>query len=66
MELTINGETKQVPQPLTVAQLLAHLDLVKERVAVEVNKAVVPRREHEQKALQPGDEVELVTFVGGG
>ena len=66
MELTINGERQALPRPMTVAQLLAHLSVAQERVAVEVNQAVIPRTLHAQHALQPGDVVEVVTFVGGG
>jgi thiamine biosynthesis protein ThiS len=66
MELTINGEKKDLPGPLTVAGLLAHLQLPTDRVAVEVNRAVVPRRDHATRTLGAGVEVELVTFVGGG
>ena len=66
MELTVNGEKTSLPGPLTVAQLLSHLALPVERVAVEVNRALVPRRLHGDTRLAPGDEVEVVTFVGGG
>jgi thiamine biosynthesis protein ThiS len=49
-----------------VAGLLIALKLEQQRVAVELNEAVVPRRQHADTTLQPGDRLELVTFVGGG
>lgn len=66
MELSINGEKRSFPGPLTVQQLLVELEQGMERVAVEVNRAVVPRAQHPNHALKDGDEVEIVTFVGGG
>ena len=64
--LTINGEPRSLPQPCTVAELLASLRHDSKRVAVEVNQAVVPAAQHAQHRLHPGDKVEIVTFVGGG
>jgi sulfur carrier protein len=66
MELTLNGELRAFPQPMTVLELLAHLAVATDRVAVEVNRAVIPRTLHGQHALKAGDVVEVVTFVGGG
>lgn len=66
MRLTLNGEEREVPDGLTVAGLLAHLGVPRERVAVEVNLAVVRRADHETRVLAAGDQVEVVAFVGGG
>jgi thiazole synthase len=66
MNLTINGEPKDLPEPLTVADLLARLGLDRGKVAVEVNEAVVPRLRHGEHRLDQGDRVEVVTLVGGG
>ena len=49
-----------------MAALLAQLEIPPLQVAVEVNAAVVRRAEHPARILQQGDEVEIVTFVGGG
>jgi thiazole synthase len=64
--LTINGEARSLPAPLTVADLLAQLGHDKRRVAVEVNEAVVPAARHAEHRLADGDRVEIVTLVGGG
>jgi len=66
MELTVNGEPQDLPAPLSVAELLARLDLTPNRVAVEVNEDVVPRGTYDVRRLAAGDRVEIVHFVGGG
>lgn len=66
MQISVNGKSTSIPEHSTVRQLLDQLDLPSTRVAVEVNKAIVRRAEHESHVLQQGDQVEVVTFVGGG
>lgn len=66
MSLTVNGESYDLPEPATVATLLARLGIASARVAVEVNEDVVPRGTYETHALVAGDRVEIVHFVGGG
>jgi sulfur carrier protein len=51
---------------MTVAELLSHLGHADRRIAVEVNRAIVPRSRHAQHALEPQDRVELVEAFGGG
>ncbi len=65
MTLTINGEPHEL-EITTVTDLLTALSLVGQPVAVEVNRKLVPKRDHATATLQPGDQVELVTLVGGG
>lgn len=66
IRITVNGDAREVPAGMTVGQLLIELGLGGRRVAVERNKAVVPRAAHADTALTDGDHLELVTFVGGG
>jgi sulfur carrier protein len=66
VKLKINGDLREVPDGLTVRALLDSLGLVAERVAVEVNTQVIRRVRHAEHRLIDGDEVEIVTFVGGG
>ncbi len=66
MQLTVNGESKDVPDGLTVRGLIEHLGLVQGPVAVEKNREIVPRAEHTTTSLAPGDVLEIVHFVGGG
>ena len=66
LQLTINGQPRTLPAPLTVAQLLDRLGHDRRRIAVEVNREVVPRPRHAEHQLASGDAVEIVTLVGGG
>ena len=64
--LTINGATREVPEEMTVRELVEHLGLGGGPVAVEVNREIVPRAEHGKRKVAAGDTVEIVHFVGGG
>jgi thiamine biosynthesis protein ThiS len=66
LALTINGEGRVVPGPATVQDLLARLGLDPRGIVVELNRRIVRRPEIGQTALQDGDVLELVHFVGGG
>jgi len=66
VSLTVNGQAQGVPEGTTVEQLLKLLDIVAERVVVEVNVKILRRREHAGAVLKAGDRVEIVRFVGGG
>jgi sulfur carrier protein len=61
----INGQPADVEPTTTVRQLLAARNLSPDKVAVEVNRRLL-RADRYDTPLQPGDEVEIVTFVGGG
>src|SRR5262245_8768362 len=64
--ITLNGELRPLPGLLTVAELLRRLGRDGARVAVEVNRDVVPLAQHGQTNIADGDRVEIVTLVGGG
>ena len=66
MTLTVNGEPKNVPEGLTLAQLVRDLGLERNPIAVELNRQVVPRDRHGETRLAQGDRLEIVTLVGGG
>jgi thiazole synthase len=65
-QITVNQEPHSLPESATVADLLTRLGMDPRRVAVEVNRAVVPRAAHAERRLAAGDTVEIVTLVGGG
>lgn len=65
MRLKVNGEERQTKSE-TVLQLLKELDIIPERVAVEVNLKIIKRADFENYKLHDGDTVEIVYFVGGG
>jgi thiazole synthase len=64
--ITVNAEPRSFPNPLTVADLIQTLGKDPAKLAVEVNRDVVPRGQHPMRSLQDGDAVEIVTLVGGG
>lgn len=66
MKVHINGESREVADGVTVAALLAAARLDPRYLAVEVNRQVVPRGKHGDTWLRDGDEIEIVTLVGGG
>ncbi|UFH49659.1 sulfur carrier protein ThiS [Pseudomonas sp. KNUC1026] len=66
MRIQLNGELLELPDGATVEALLAHLELIGRRVAVELNLDIVPRSQHAATALNEGDQVEVVHAIGGG
>ncbi len=66
MTIQLNGEPFDLAGPLSVAALLAQLDVDARRVAVELNLVVLKRAAFETTMVQPGDVMEIVNFVGGG
>lgn len=66
MNVTINGDPKQLPAGTTVLAALTSLGLQSQRVAVERNQEIVPRAAHASTELRDGDVLEIVHFVGGG
>jgi thiamine biosynthesis protein ThiS len=66
IEITLNGDLREVPQGSSLAELLAFLGLPADRVAVEVDRKIVRKTEWEICRIEAGAEVEVVHFVGGG
>jgi thiamine biosynthesis protein ThiS len=66
MRLSVNGKPVELPDGSTFAALLGHLAIDGARVAIERNQDIVPRRSWGQEELRDGDQIEIVTFVGGG
>jgi sulfur carrier protein len=64
--LRVNGETRPFPAPLSIADLLATLELTGKRVAVEKNGEIVPKSQHGESLVEDGDSLEIVVAVGGG
>lgn len=65
MKLTINGESRVVPaENLTI--LVEQLGMKADRVAIELNREIVPRERWLKTSLKDGDQLEIVHFVGGG
>ena len=66
LSVTINGEHRRVPGPATAQSLLAHLGLDPRSVVVELNEEIVRRPQLGGTAIDDGDRIEVVHFVGGG
>jgi len=66
LKLVINGEARDFNPPVTLAGLVAQLDMKADRVAVELNRSIVPREQWQATNLAEGDRLEIVHFVGGG
>ena len=64
--IQLNGESREVPEGLTLAELLVWLKLPADRVAVEKNREIVPKSRWQETPIQPQDRLEVVHFVGGG
>ena len=66
IQITLNGEPNSLPRPLSIQELVEQIGLDPRKIAVEVNREVVPKAMHADRRLQTGDAVEIVTLVGGG
>lgn len=66
MKLVINGAGRDFAGPLSVTGLVEQLSMKTDRVAVELNREIVPRERWSETALAEGDQLEIVHFVGGG
>ena len=65
MTIKVNGQARDVPDGTTVTQLIEQHQLSPQKVAIELNRRLI-RSEKYGTTLKTGDEVEIVTFVGGG
>ncbi|TWT93809.1 sulfur carrier protein ThiS [Stieleria varia] len=66
IKITVNGKAVQIEEPMTVQQLLDTVEVPPNYLAVELNADVVPREEYGSHTVHDGDDVEVVTLVGGG
>ena len=66
MRVTINGESREVPEGLTVQALIVHLGMNDGRIAIERNLDILPRAQWKETQVQANDRYEIVHFVGGG
>lgn len=66
MQIRVNDENREVPENLSLQQLISNLNLAPERIAIELNHDLVRRADWPATVLKEGDRVEIVHFVGGG
>ena len=66
MHITVNGEIKQLEKPISLDRLLELFSLPSQRIAVELNRRVVRKRDWGDTIINDSDRIEVVHFVGGG
>ena len=66
IRVTVNGEALELPPGRSLSDLIDRLKLIPQRVAIEVNRELVRRTEFASHRVSAGDEIEIVTLVGGG
>jgi thiamine biosynthesis protein ThiS len=65
-QVTLNGEPRSFPLAATLLDIVRELDLEPERLAIELNRAIVKRENWDAAVVESGSEIEVVQFVGGG
>jgi sulfur carrier protein len=66
VNILLNGTPREEPAELTVAQLLSRLEMPPRGIAVELNQQIIPRSRHAEQKVRDGDQIEIVSLVGGG
>ncbi|MEL6112563.1 MAG: sulfur carrier protein ThiS [Pseudomonadota bacterium] len=66
IEIRLNGEPRAIDEAASITDLLTEIGIAPRKVAVERNLEIVPKSQFAQTALQAGDRIEIVQFVGGG
>jgi thiamine biosynthesis protein ThiS len=66
MKILLNGEIKEISDELNLSGLLRHFSLPSERIAIELNREVVRKKDWENIKIAEGDRLEVIHFVGGG
>ncbi len=66
MKVQLNGEPRELSDGCSAQQLVTDMGLSGQRLAMEVNREIVPRSEYARHILHDGDQVEIVHAIGGG
>lgn len=66
MKIFVNGEPRDIPEAFNLTELLTHLSMPQERIAVELNKEVVRKKDWQTITVNVADKIEIIHFVGGG
>lgn len=66
MNIKLNGESREIPDDSTAQQLVELLELSDKRLAMEINREIVPRSLYAETLLVEGDQIEIVHAIGGG
>ena len=66
MQIVLNGKKFTINEKDTINILLKKIDIKSSKVAIEVNKVVIPKEKYRDFKFKKNDKVEVVTFIGGG
>lgn len=66
MNITVNGSQHNCPQQANISQLLELLEMRDKRIALEINKEIIPKAEYDSHTLNEGDNIEIIQAIGGG
>jgi sulfur carrier protein len=66
LDVIVNGESRTLPGPVTVKELIQDMDLQDRRIAIEINGEIVPASQHSNAHISDGDHIEIVGAIGGG
>ena len=66
MKITLNGEPREIDAETSLLQFLTDAGLAEKRIAVEINRRIVPRSTFAEQSIQEGDRIEIVHAIGGG
>lgn len=66
MRVLVNGEVRKIKEELNLQELLELLELPMERIAIELNKEVIRKKDWENVKVADSDKIEIIHFVGGG
>jgi len=66
MKITLNGEQHEIDAKTSLLQFLTDAGLAEKRIAVEINRRIVPRSTFAEQSIQEGDRIEIVHAIGGG
>ncbi len=66
VQVLVNGESRQFSRETSLISLLASLNVASKRIAIERNSQVVPKSQYGQTILESGDQIEVITAIGGG
>ena len=66
MQIKINGETRELKENATIIEMLENLALPAERIAIELNREVIRKKDWASIVLNDADKIEIIHFVGGG
>ncbi len=66
MQLYLNGEARQFESAINITDLIQQLGLQQQRIAIEVNRCIIPKSQHDRYILADGERVEIIQAIGGG